>query len=56
MLAAYELKVARSIAWMAKQGRVVFGVNMKIVADNGAELPWDGKASGELLVRGPWIV
>jgi acyl-CoA synthetase (AMP-forming)/AMP-acid ligase II len=40
----------------AKQGRVVFGVDMKIVGDDGTELPWNGKASGELLVRGPWIV
>jgi fatty-acyl-CoA synthase len=29
---------------------------MKIVDDGGRELPRDGKASGELLVRGPWIV
>jgi len=40
----------------AKQGRAVFGVDMKIVGDDGAELPHDGKASGELLVRGPWII
>ncbi len=40
----------------AKQGRVVFGVDMKIVGERGEELPWDGQASGELLVRGPWIV
>jgi fatty-acyl-CoA synthase len=38
------------------QGRAVYGVDMKIVGDNGEELPWDGKASGELMVRGPWIV
>jgi fatty-acyl-CoA synthase len=40
----------------AKQGRVVFGVDMKIVDEAGKELPWDGKHSGELLVRGPWII
>jgi fatty-acyl-CoA synthase len=39
-----------------KQGRAVFGVDMKIVDENGAELPWDGEHSGELLVRGPWVV
>jgi fatty-acyl-CoA synthase len=39
-----------------KQGRVVFGVDMKIVGDDGGELPWDGKAFGNLLVRGPWVV
>jgi len=44
------------LAVQAKQGRSVFGVDMKIVGDDGRELPWDGVASGELLVRGPWIV
>ena len=44
------------MALQAKQGRVVFGVDMKIVGDDGRELPRDGKASGELLVRGPWII
>jgi len=38
-----------------KQGRPVFGVDMKIVDEEGQELPHDGKAYGELLVRGPWI-
>ena len=40
----------------SKQGRAVYGVEMKIVDDKGQELPWDGKTSGDLLVRGPWIV
>ncbi|MFW5330486.1 3-(methylthio)propionyl-CoA ligase [Hydrogenophaga sp. ZJX-1] len=39
-----------------KQGRSVFGVDMKIVNEAGDELPWDGKAYGDLLVRGPWII
>jgi fatty-acyl-CoA synthase len=39
-----------------KQGRAIFGVDMKIVDGNGKELPWDGKAFGDLLVKGPWIV
>ena len=38
-----------------KQGRAIYGVDMKIVDDAGKELPWDGKAFGDLLVRGPWI-
>ena len=29
---------------------------MKIVDGDGAELAWDGKAAGELMVRGPWVV
>jgi 3-(methylthio)propionyl---CoA ligase len=39
-----------------KQGRSVFGIDMKIVDEHGGELPWDGQTSGELLVRGPWVV
>ncbi|MDN3922939.1 3-(methylthio)propionyl-CoA ligase [Roseateles violae] len=51
-----ELPEAERYAIQAKQGRAVFGVDMKIVGEQGEELPWDGKTSGELLVRGPWIV
>ena len=39
-----------------KQGRAVYGVDMKIIGADGAELPTDGKASGELMVRGSWVV
>ncbi|MGB9644492.1 MAG: long-chain-fatty-acid--CoA ligase [Stellaceae bacterium] len=39
-----------------KQGRAVFGVEMKVVDDAGQPQPHDGKSMGELLVRGPWIV
>lgn len=38
-----------------KQGRTVFGVELKIVDDDNNELPWDGVAFGALKVRGPWI-
>lgn len=38
-----------------KQGRAVYGVDMKIVDAAGSDLPWDGKVFGNLLVRGPWI-
>jgi 3-(methylthio)propionyl---CoA ligase len=41
---------------LLKQGRAVYGVDMKIVNEAGEELPWDGKAYGDLLVRGPWII
>jgi fatty-acyl-CoA synthase len=44
------------LALQAKQGRAVFGVEMKIVDDEGRALPHDGQAAGELLVRGPWII
>ena len=39
----------------ALQGRAVFGVDVKIVDDQNRELPWDGVATGELKVRGPWV-
>lgn len=38
-----------------KAGRPIFGVEMKIVDEQGEELPWDGEAFGSLKVRGPWI-
>jgi len=44
------------LAVMAKQGRAIYGVDMKIVDADGNELPWDGQQSGDLLVRGPWII
>ena len=43
------------LALQNKQGRALFGVDMKIVGIDGEELPWDGQTSGELLVRGPWV-
>ena len=39
-----------------KQGRPVFGVEMKIVDDNGDRQPHDGTTFGRLLVRGPWVI
>ena len=43
------------LAIQAKQGRGIFGVDMKIVDEEGHDLPWDGKRFGNLLVRGNWI-
>jgi fatty-acyl-CoA synthase len=39
----------------ARQGPPVPGVELRVVGDDGRELPWDGKSVGELEVRGPWI-
>ena len=39
----------------AKQGRGVFGIEMKITDPDGNEQPWDGVAFGSLKVRGPWV-
>jgi acyl-CoA synthetase (AMP-forming)/AMP-acid ligase II len=38
-----------------KAGHGIFGISMKIVDEQGLELPWDGKSAGELKVSGPWV-
>ena len=40
----------------AKQGRCVFGIDLKITDDEGVELPWDGQISGHLMTRGHWVL
>ncbi len=50
-----DLPYEQKLAIKAKQGRSIYGVDMKIVDEQGKELPRDGKAFGHLLVRGPWI-
>jgi fatty-acyl-CoA synthase len=40
---------------MQSAGRAIPGVQLKIVDDDGKELPWDGVAYGSLKVRGPWV-
>ncbi len=49
------LSTAERHAVQARQGRGMFGVEMKAVDKDGLELPWDGEAAGDLYVRGPWI-
>jgi 3-(methylthio)propionyl---CoA ligase len=51
-----DLPDDKRLALQYKQGRVIFGVDMKIVDANGQDLPWDGVAFGDLLVRGPWVL
>ena len=55
-LAQQTLDSEAQLAIMAKQGRAVYGVEMRIVGPDGQELPWDGQASGDLHVKGPWII
>ena len=47
---------AEQHAIVAKQGRAVSGIEIKIVDENGTTLPRDGTSQGELMVRGQWIV
>ncbi|WP_399679841.1 3-(methylthio)propionyl-CoA ligase [Xenophilus sp.] len=51
-----SLPAEEQLALRLKQGRAIFGVDMKIVGGDGKELAWDGKTYGDLLVKGPWIV
>jgi fatty-acyl-CoA synthase len=39
----------------ARQGRPLPWVELRLVADDGAEIPWDGESTGEIEVRGPWV-
>jgi fatty-acyl-CoA synthase len=39
----------------AKQGRAMPWVELRLVGEGGAEVPWDGSSTGEIEVRGPWI-
>ena len=49
------LQGAEAVRHMLKQGRILAGIDMKIVDGDGKELPWDGVAFGDLMVKGPWI-
>jgi acyl-CoA synthetase (AMP-forming)/AMP-acid ligase II len=51
-----SLSSEEQVRILAKQGRAVFGVDLKIVDPEGGELPWDGASAGDLLVKGPWII
>jgi len=47
--------VDEEIEWRSKTGRVVAGVEVRVVAEDGSIMPNDGEAVGEFEVRGPWI-
>ena len=51
-----DLAPAEKMKVRLKQGRGLYGVDMKIVDPDGGELPWDGTTFGDLMVKGPWIV
>ena len=55
---AKHLKMSKEerYALQNKPGRVIYGVDTRIVGEEGNELPHDGKAFGELQVRGPWVI
>ena len=41
---------------LQSQGRVIYGIDMAVIDDEGRSLPWDGRSSGNLVVRGPWVI
>ena len=43
-------------ALLARQGKVIYGIDMRIVDGDGNALPWDGVAFGDLEVRGHWVI
>ncbi len=51
-----EMSLDAQIDVVAKQGRVPFGVELRIVDDEDNTLPRDGTSSGRLQIRGPWVV
>ena len=51
----FELPNEELVKIKLKQGRGVWGVDLKLVGDEGEVMPWDGQSRGHLHVRGPWI-
>ncbi len=54
--AELALPAADQHALVAKQGKTVFGIQIKVVDEHGQTLPRDGTSQGELMVRGQWII
>jgi fatty-acyl-CoA synthase len=53
--AGVEEGTPEDLDWRMRSGRVIGGVEMRVVGQDGQELPWDGASEGEIEVRGPWI-
>ena len=54
-LAALGEEAMDEAIW-TRQGRLQFGIELKVEAEDGGDAPWDGETSGALKVRGPWVV
>jgi len=50
-----ETAPGEELDWRTKTGRLMAGVELRIVDAAGQALPWDGTTVGEIEVRGPWI-
>ncbi len=51
-----DLTFDQQVDQAAMQGRVPFGVELRTLGEDGAELPRDGRMAGRLQVRGPWVI
>jgi fatty-acyl-CoA synthase len=51
-----EMSFNEQVDLVAKQGRVPFGVELRVVNEADEEQPRDGASSGRLQIRGPWII
>jgi fatty-acyl-CoA synthase len=51
-----EMGDEAQVDYICKQGRVPFGVELRTIDDEGNVLPRDGKTSGRLQARGPWVI
>jgi acyl-CoA synthetase (AMP-forming)/AMP-acid ligase II len=50
-----QLPEEEQVLLRGKAGHGIFGISMKVVDEDGKELPWDGQSAGELKVSGPWV-
>src|SRR3984893_7138244 len=53
--AGVEEGTEEDLDWRMRSGRVIHGVEMRIIGRDGQELPKDGASEGEIEVRGPWV-
>ncbi len=51
-----ELPVDEQRRILEKQGKVIYGIDMAVIDDEGKPLPWDGASAGNLVVRGCWVI
>ena len=52
----HEMSFNEQVDLVAKQGRVPFGVELRVVSEEGKVQPRDGISSGRLQIRGPWVI
>ncbi|MEI5676818.1 MULTISPECIES: 3-(methylthio)propionyl-CoA ligase [unclassified Mesorhizobium] len=50
-----NLPLDEQVTIQAKQGRAIYGVELRIAGEDGKSLPHDGSIAGDLMVRGPWV-